>query len=190
MAQVLEGARLDLSHAFPRELDALADFGQRKRVLAVEPKTPVILCSRCVRFTDEITKTGEFGIFNRGDQAELGIYLSAPESPNAGAPDWNAIQAAKDHTIALAAATRDAMIAIQIMEWPVPEGRTLTSWLRECRARLFYNIHDREIESQYWCYEHNQARNKGSNGYGHPVEGGWCIWEKGIIMDDQIAQEE
>ena len=33
-----------------------------------------ILCSRCVRFTDEITETGEFGIFNRGDKAELGIY--------------------------------------------------------------------------------------------------------------------
>ena len=33
-----------------------------------------ILCSRCVRFTDEITKTGEFGIFNRGDRTELGIY--------------------------------------------------------------------------------------------------------------------
>ena len=33
-----------------------------------------ILCSRCVRFTDEITKTGEFGIFDRGDRAELGIY--------------------------------------------------------------------------------------------------------------------
>ena len=33
-----------------------------------------ILCSRCVRFTDEITKTGEFGIFNRGDHAELGLY--------------------------------------------------------------------------------------------------------------------
>ena len=33
-----------------------------------------ILCSRCVRFTDEITRTGEFGIFNRGDHAELGIY--------------------------------------------------------------------------------------------------------------------
>ncbi len=32
-----------------------------------------ILCSRCVRFTDEITKTGEFGIFNRGDKAEVGI---------------------------------------------------------------------------------------------------------------------
>ena len=36
-----------------------------------------ILCSRCVRFTDEITKTGEFGIFNRGDHAELGLYPGA-----------------------------------------------------------------------------------------------------------------
>ncbi|MBI4358416.1 MAG: (2Fe-2S)-binding protein [Candidatus Omnitrophica bacterium] len=33
-----------------------------------------ILCSRCVRFTDEITGTGEFGIFNRGDHSEIGIY--------------------------------------------------------------------------------------------------------------------
>lgn len=32
-----------------------------------------ILCSRCVRFTDEITKSGEFGIFNRGDHSEIGI---------------------------------------------------------------------------------------------------------------------
>jgi len=33
-----------------------------------------ILCSRCVRFTDHITKTGEFGIFNRGDHSEVGLY--------------------------------------------------------------------------------------------------------------------
>jgi len=33
-----------------------------------------ILCSRCVRFTDEISKTGELGIFNRGDQSEIGLY--------------------------------------------------------------------------------------------------------------------
>ena len=32
-----------------------------------------ILCSRCVRFTDEITETGELGIFSRGDHAEVGI---------------------------------------------------------------------------------------------------------------------
>ncbi len=45
-----------------------------------------ILCSRCVRFTDEITETGEFGIFNRGDHSELGIYpgevLDNPYSAN------------------------------------------------------------------------------------------------------------
>ncbi len=45
-----------------------------------------ILCSRCVRFTDEITRTGEFGIFNRGDRAELGIspgeVLDNPYSAN------------------------------------------------------------------------------------------------------------
>jgi NADH-quinone oxidoreductase subunit G len=33
-----------------------------------------ILCSRCVRFTDEVSKTGELGIFNRGDHAEVGVY--------------------------------------------------------------------------------------------------------------------
>lgn len=33
-----------------------------------------ILCSRCVRFTDEISKTHELGIFDRGDHSEIGIY--------------------------------------------------------------------------------------------------------------------
>jgi NADH-quinone oxidoreductase subunit G len=31
-----------------------------------------ILCSRCVRFTDEVSKTNELGIFNRGDRSEIG----------------------------------------------------------------------------------------------------------------------
>ncbi|MBX3017484.1 MAG: (2Fe-2S)-binding protein [Bdellovibrionaceae bacterium] len=33
-----------------------------------------ILCSRCVRFTEEVTKTNELGIFNRGDHAEIGTH--------------------------------------------------------------------------------------------------------------------
>ena len=36
-----------------------------------------ILCSRCVRFCDEITGTGELGIFNRGDHSEIGLFPSA-----------------------------------------------------------------------------------------------------------------
>src|SRR3989449_461842 len=33
-----------------------------------------IVCSRCVRFCDEITHTGELGIFQRGDQSEIGLF--------------------------------------------------------------------------------------------------------------------
>jgi NADH-quinone oxidoreductase subunit G len=37
-----------------------------------------ILCSRCVRFTDEVSKTHELGIFNRGDHAEIGTHADKP----------------------------------------------------------------------------------------------------------------
>ncbi len=37
-----------------------------------------ILCSRCVRFTDEVSKTHELGIFNRGDHSEIGTYAGKP----------------------------------------------------------------------------------------------------------------
>lgn len=45
-----------------------------------------ILCSRCERFTDHVTGTHEFGIFNRGDHSEIGLYpgktLDNPYSGN------------------------------------------------------------------------------------------------------------
>lgn len=37
-----------------------------------------ILCSRCVRFTDEVSKTHELGIFNRGDRSEIGTFVDKP----------------------------------------------------------------------------------------------------------------
>jgi len=33
-----------------------------------------VLCSRCIRFTSEITQTGELGIFHRGTHSEVNIY--------------------------------------------------------------------------------------------------------------------
>ncbi|MBI4432568.1 MAG: (2Fe-2S)-binding protein [Candidatus Omnitrophica bacterium] len=33
-----------------------------------------ILCTRCVRYADEVTQTHEFGVFNRGDHSELDVY--------------------------------------------------------------------------------------------------------------------
>jgi NADH-quinone oxidoreductase subunit G len=64
---------------------------KKKKAVALGPHVMLdqercILCSRCVRFTDEISKTGEFGIFNRGDRAEVGLYpgqrLDNPYSGN------------------------------------------------------------------------------------------------------------
>ena len=37
-----------------------------------------ILCSRCVRFTDEVSKTHELGIFDRGDRSEIGVFKDKP----------------------------------------------------------------------------------------------------------------
>jgi NADH-quinone oxidoreductase subunit G len=64
---------------------------KKKKAVAIGPHVMLdqercILCSRCVRFTDEISKTGEFGIFGRGDRAELSLYpgqrLDNPYSGN------------------------------------------------------------------------------------------------------------
>jgi NADH-quinone oxidoreductase subunit G len=41
-----------------------------------------ILCSRCVRFCNEVSKTDELGIFNRGDRAEIGTFDGKPLNNN------------------------------------------------------------------------------------------------------------
>jgi NADH-quinone oxidoreductase subunit G len=33
-----------------------------------------IQCSRCIRFCDEVTKTGELGFFQRGERSQIGIF--------------------------------------------------------------------------------------------------------------------
>jgi NADH-quinone oxidoreductase subunit G len=33
-----------------------------------------ILCTRCVRFCDEVTRTSELGVFNRGDHSVIGVH--------------------------------------------------------------------------------------------------------------------
>ncbi len=41
-----------------------------------------ILCSRCVRFTEEISKTNELRIVNRGDRSEIGTFTDKPLDNN------------------------------------------------------------------------------------------------------------
>ena len=52
----------------------VVDLGERV-VLDTER---CILCSRCVRFTNEVSKTNELGIFNRGDRSEVGTFDDKP----------------------------------------------------------------------------------------------------------------
>ncbi len=52
---------------------------KKKKVVDLGPTVVLdtercILCSRCVRFTDEVSKTNELGIFNRGDRSEIGTF--------------------------------------------------------------------------------------------------------------------
>ena len=64
---------------------------KKQKAVAIGPHVMLdqercILCSRCVRFTDEISKTSEFGIVGRGDRAEVALYpgtrLDNPYSGN------------------------------------------------------------------------------------------------------------
>ena len=56
---------------------------KKRKVVDLGPKIVLdsercILCSRCVRFTDEVSKTCELGIFNRGDNSEIGVFKDKP----------------------------------------------------------------------------------------------------------------
>ena len=67
------------------------EMGERKvkkhKVVDLGPRVVLdsercILCSRCVRFTDEVSKTHELGIFNRGDHSEIGTFDGRPLDNN------------------------------------------------------------------------------------------------------------
>ncbi len=54
-----------------------ADKVHKRKVEVIGPQVVLdqercVLCTRCVRFCNEVTKSGELGIFNRGDRAEIG----------------------------------------------------------------------------------------------------------------------
>ncbi|MDO9693955.1 MAG: molybdopterin-dependent oxidoreductase [Candidatus Latescibacteria bacterium] len=57
---------------------SISDKVNKAKVQVIGPRVVLdkercVLCSRCVRFCDEVTRTGELGIFNRGDRAEIGV---------------------------------------------------------------------------------------------------------------------
>ncbi len=60
---------------------------KKRKVVDLGPKIVLdtercILCSRCVRFTDEVSKTNELRITHRGDRAEIGTFENKPLDNN------------------------------------------------------------------------------------------------------------
>jgi NADH-quinone oxidoreductase subunit G len=83
--------------------DYYMDYGQYRSQMEIEAKVEkrkvvdlgpqvvldqerCILCARCTRFLDEVTKTSELGIFSRGDRANIDLFpdkkLDNPYSAN------------------------------------------------------------------------------------------------------------
>lgn len=62
-----------------RESRLLETKVKKKKAFQIGPHVVLdaercILCTRCVRFLDEVTKTGELGVVNRGDKSEIDLF--------------------------------------------------------------------------------------------------------------------
>lgn len=91
-----------------------------------------ILCSRCVRFCDEVTGTGELGIFHRADHSEIGLFpgkeLSNPYSGNV--IDICPVGALTD---------RDFRFAVRV--WYLDRAKSVCpGCARGCSIEIHYNV--------------------------------------------------
>jgi NADH-quinone oxidoreductase subunit G len=90
-----------------------------------------ILCSRCVRFCDEITGTGELGIFNRGDHSEIGLFPGRDLVNN---------YAANVVDICPVGALTDRDFRFQVRVWYLDTAKSLcTGCARGCNLEVHVN---------------------------------------------------
>src|SRR5262249_27900975 len=92
-----------------------------------------ILCSRCVRFCDEVTGSGELGIFNRGDHSEIGLFPGATlENKYSG----NVID------ICPVGALTDRDFRFQVRVWYLETTKSIcTGCARGCNVEVHTNRH-------------------------------------------------
>lgn len=91
-----------------------------------------ILCSRCVRFTDEISKTRELGIANRGDHSEIQVFPGKQlDNPYSG----NVVD------ICPVGALTDRDFRFKIRVWYLKSGDSLCNGCaRGCNVQIHYNL--------------------------------------------------
>jgi NADH-quinone oxidoreductase subunit G len=92
-----------------------------------------ILCSRCVRFCDEITGTGELGIFQRGDHSEIGLF---PGTALENAYSGNVID------ICPVGALTDRDFRFQVRVWYLDTAKSICNGCaRGCNIEIHTNKH-------------------------------------------------
>ncbi len=91
-----------------------------------------ILCSRCVRFTDEISKTFELGIINRGDHGEITVFPGKElKNPYSG----NVVD------ICPVGALTDKDFRFKMRVWYLKSGDSVcTGCARGCNIQVQYNL--------------------------------------------------
>ena len=121
-----------------------------------------ILCSRCVRFTDEITKTRELGIANRGDHSEVQVFPGKQlDNPYSG----NVVD------ICPVGALTDRDFRFKIRVWYLKSGDSLCNGCsRGCNIQVHYNL-DRP--------QHGAGRVKRLKPRYNPEVNQWWICDEG-----------
>lgn len=90
-----------------------------------------ILCSRCVRFTSEVSKTNELGIFNRGDRAEISTFANRPLNNNYS---LNTV----DICPVGALTSKDFRFRQRV--WYLKQGKSIcTGCSTGCNVKIYYN---------------------------------------------------
>ncbi len=110
-----------------------------------------ILCSRCVRFEDEVTKTSSLGIFNRGDHAVIGTFPNRKIKHNYS---YNIV----DICPVGAFTAKDFRFKCRV--WFLAETKTICPGCSTgCNVTLFQNKNQREY------YRLKPRKNKEVNGH-------------------------
>jgi len=77
-----------------------------------------------------------------------------PSEPPPHIPNPAAVGACQNHAV--------DFITVGILQ--VPEGRTLTSFIREVRDRFYWEINQAPVEPRHFCYQHDMARTETTDG--------------------------
>ena len=132
---------------------------KKRKVVDLGPRVVLdtercILCSRCVRFTDEVSKSNELGIFNRGDHAEVGTFADKPLNSKYS-------QNVVDICPVGALTSKDFRFRQRV--WFLKEHKTIcTGCSTGCNVRVSYNkegvfrvkpLYNKDINGYWMCDE-------------------------------------